>query len=151
MSWSRERAGYLLVGVGTGALVDGFVLHQLLQWHHLWSSRTTDETVAGLQDNTLADGIFHTASLLVLLVGVALLVGRRIESRSLIGLGLAGWGGFHVVDQLVFHLALGAHHIREDVDNPEVYDWTFSAIGIALIALGLAVARQQDGARHASR
>ena len=141
MGWTRERAGYLTVGVGAGALVDGFVLHQLLQWHHLWSSRTSDETVAGLEDNTLLDGVFHMTFLLVLLAGLAMLVGRRIEPRALAGLGLVGWGAFHVVDQLLFHLALGAHHIREGVDNYQLYDWGFFAIGLALAAIGALVLR----------
>jgi uncharacterized membrane protein len=139
----RERAGYVVIGVGAGGLLDGFVLHQLLQWHHLWSRKTNDETVQGLKDNTLADGIFHTATLGVLLVGIALLVGRRVEARPLLGLALVGWGVFNVVDQLVFHLAIGAHHIRMRVDNPEVYDWAFAAMGVVLIAVGWAVARSR--------
>jgi uncharacterized membrane protein len=140
--WTRERVGYLIVGVGVGGLADGFVLHQLLQWHHLWSRRTSDGTVAGLEENTLADGIFHTAMLAVLVGGIALLVDRRVEVRPLVGLALVGWGTFHIIDQLVFHLALGAHHIREHVANPEVYDWTFFAIGLALVAIGAAIARR---------
>ena len=141
MARSRERAGYVVLGVGVGALVDGFVLHQVLQWHHLWSSKTSMATVEGLEDNTRADGVFHLASLGVLLVGLALVVDRRIEARPLVGLGLAGWGAFHLVDQLVFHLALGAHDIREEVENPELYNWSFFGIGLVLIAAGLAVAR----------
>src|SRR3712207_7508863 len=54
------------------------------------------------------------------------------------------WGAFHVVDQLVFHLALGAHHIRMHVDDPAVYDWTFTGIGVVLAALGWAVLRSRD-------
>ena len=142
MSRSRERVGYFVVGFGAGALADGFVLHQLLQWHHLWSARTTDTTVAGLEENTLADGIFHLSSLAVLLVGLTMLVGFRIDARSLVGLGLVGWGAFNVVDQLVFHLALGAHHIREGVGNEEVYDWAFFALGLLLVAVGAVVARR---------
>ena len=141
MTWRREHAGYVVFGVGFGALLDGFVLHQLLQWHHLVSAKTTVGTVPGLEENTLADGIFHTASLAVLVLGVALVVGRRVEPRPLVGLSLAGWGAFNVVDQFVFHLALGAHHIREGVDNYEVYDWGFFALGLVLIAGGLLVSR----------
>ena len=144
MRWSRERVAYGLIGAGAGALLDGFVLHQLLQWHHLWSRKTSDATVAGLEENTLADGIFHTASLAVLLVGIALLFGRRVEARPLVGLALVGWGLFNVVDQLVFHLALGAHHIRMDADNPAVYDWTFAAAGVLLVAGGWALARSDQ-------
>ena len=147
----RARAGYLLVGLGVGALVDGVVLHQLLQWHHLWSRRTSDRTVEGLEENTFADGVFHLAVLGVLVLGLALLVGTRVEARSLVGLGLVGWGAFHVVDQLVFHLALGAHHIRMHVDDPAVYDWTFTGIGLVLAAVGWAVARGRSSvsATHA--
>jgi uncharacterized membrane protein len=141
-SWTRERAGALVFGIGLGALLDGFVLHQLLQWHHLWSSRTTMATVEGLEHNTLADGIFHVAFLLVLVVGVAMLAGRRLRVRETLGLVLVGWGTFHVIDQLVFHLALGAHHIREGVDNYQLYDWGFFAIGLLLIAAGVAVVRR---------
>lgn len=137
----RERVGYLLVGIAVGALLDGFVLHQLLQWHHLWSRRTPDTTLSGLEYNTLADGIFHTAFLVVLLVGVALMIGRRVQPRLLFGLLLVGWGIFHVMDQVVFHLMLRAHHIREGVANPDLYDWGFFAIGLALIALGVATLR----------
>ena len=140
MEWTRERVGYVVVGLGAGALVDGFILHQVLQWHHLWSERTPDTTLSGLETNTLADGIFHVAFLAVLLAGVLMLAGRPLEPRRLVGFGLMGWGLFHVIDQFVFHLALGAHHIRM-VDNYEVYDWTFFAIGLALIAVGFAVAR----------
>jgi uncharacterized membrane protein len=48
---------------------------------------------------------------------------------------LIGWGTFNVVDQFVFHLALGAHHIRM-VDDYQVYDWGFTALGVVLVALG---------------
>jgi uncharacterized membrane protein len=143
MSWTRERWGYLLFGVGTGALADGIVLHQVLQWHHLVSSKTTDATVAGLEDNTLADGIFHIVFLVVLLAGAALIVGRRLERRPFLGLLLVGWGLFHVVDQFLFHLALGAHHIREGVDGYELYDWGFFAIGLVLIAAGALIYRSR--------
>jgi uncharacterized membrane protein len=149
--WTRERVGYIVIGLGLGALVDGFVLHQLLQWHHLWSRKTTDETLVGLEENTLADGIFHMAFLLVLLVGIGLIVGRRLQTRPLIGLALTGWGLFHVIDQFVFHLALGAHHIRMDVDNPEVYDWAFAGIGVVLMLAGWVVARSTPRAPFPSR
>jgi uncharacterized membrane protein len=143
MGWTRERVGYLTFGVGTGALADGIVLHQVLQWHHLISSKTTDSTVAGLEDNTFADGIFHVVFLVVLLIGAALLVGRRLERRPFTGLLLVGWGLFHVVDQLLFHLALGAHHIREGVENEGLYDWGFFAIGLVLVAIGALIYRSR--------
>ncbi len=147
-SWTRERTGALVFGIGLGALLDGFVLHQLLQWHHLWSSRTTMTTVEGLEHNTLADGIFHFSFLLVLVAGVVLLAGRRLHVRETVGCVLVGFGSFHLVDQLVFHLALGAHHIREGVDNYQLYDWGFFAVGLVLIAAGATVIRSALRARR---
>ncbi len=144
MDWTRERSGYLVTGLGVGALVDGFILHQVLQWHHLWSAKTPDTTVVGLEENTLADGIFHVAFLVVLVVGLLLLVGERTELRPLIGYGLIGWGVFNVIDQIVFHLLLEAHHIRM-VENYEVYDWAFFALGLVLIAAGLLIVRGASG------
>ncbi|MDQ3778434.1 MAG: DUF2243 domain-containing protein [Actinomycetota bacterium] len=146
MTWARDRLGYVVIGIAVGALADGVVLHQVLQWHHLWSAKTPDTTVDGLEENVLADGIFHLAFLVVLLVGVLTLVRRRVELRPLVGLGLTGWGVFHVIDQFVFHLALEAHHIRM-VDNYQVYDWTFFALGLALIAVGLVVAGSPNRTR----
>jgi len=138
---ARAEGGYAVLGFGFGGLVDGFVLHQLLQWHHFWSSKTRATTVEGLEVNTLADGIFHVACLTVVAVGVAMLVGETIERGLLVGFGLIGWGAFHVVDQIVFHLILDAHHIREGVPNYATYDWAFFAIGLVLIAIGSVVLR----------
>jgi uncharacterized membrane protein len=56
----------LLLGVGLGAFVDGIVLHQLLRWHHLLSSRPH----VSLSANLIADGVFHAGAWLAVLVGV---------------------------------------------------------------------------------
>src|SRR3712207_6337761 len=128
--------------MGVGGLVDGLVLHQLLQWQHLWPARTPDTTVSGLEENTLADGIFHVTSLGLLLVGLLLLVGRRIELPPLVGYGLIGWGCFNVLDQVVFHVLLESHHIRM-VENYQVYGWSFFAFGVALAAVGFLVVRRR--------
>jgi hypothetical protein len=52
------------MGLGLGGFLDGIVLHQILQWHHMLTD-TGDHpmtTVAGLEANTLADGFFHAAT-----------------------------------------------------------------------------------------
>ena len=82
------------------------------------------------------------AFLFVLLVGLGLLIGQRLEARPFAGLLLVGWGVFQVLDQIVFHLILKAHHIREDASNPEVYDWGFFAIGLILIVIGASILRR---------
>ena len=72
----------LLLGVGLGGFVDGIVLHQILQWHHMLTSTDTDNlglrdypatTVEGLEVNTLWDGLFHASTWMFVAVGLALL------------------------------------------------------------------------------
>ena len=50
------KAPALLLGLGLGGFVDGIVLHQVLQWHHMLTGEHGGEsmkTVAGLEANTL--------------------------------------------------------------------------------------------------
>ena len=138
--------GFVL-GLGLGGVIDGIVLHQILQWHHLISSTATGETttVAGLEANTLADGLFHAATWLLTVAGVWLLwrtvSERRTGSgRELVGWLLVGWGVFNITDEAVNHALLDVHHIREG-DNELAYDMAFLALGIAQAALGALLAR----------
>ena len=66
------KAASLLYGIGLGGFIDGIVLHQILQWHHMLTSEGSHPatTVAGLEANTLADGLFHAAAWLAVLGGV---------------------------------------------------------------------------------
>src|SRR6478735_12330455 len=59
-----SAAASLMYGVGLGGFLDGIVLHQILQWHHMVSATAEHPmtTVAGLEVNTLADGFFHLFS-----------------------------------------------------------------------------------------
>ena len=136
----------VLFGVGLGGLVDGIVLHQILQWHHLVSAETPADDLEGLEHNTLADGLFHAATLVVLVAGVVLLWRAALRpaagwGREAIGGALVGWGAFNLVDEVLFHLVLELHHIRM-VDDYLVYDLGFTLLGAALIAVGLAVRRR---------
>jgi uncharacterized membrane protein len=132
-------------GFGLGAFLDGIVLHQVLQWHHLVSGYRDAGDLAGLERNTLWDGLFHLFSWVVVLVGVLGLLRRRGERGSLSvrhcgGLLLAGWDAFNLVDEVLFHLLLGAHHIRM-VEDYLVYDLAFTALGVALVATGVLLVR----------
>lgn len=136
----------LVLGVGLGGFLDGIVLHQLLQWHHLLSEPVPPDTVADLRLNTLADGAFHAATWVVTLVGVWLLLRSNGErhrpgaGRTLVGGLLAGWGGFNVVEGLVDHYVLRIHHVRPGPDEA-LYDAAFLAGGAALVVLGWWLAR----------
>ena len=145
----------LLTGFGLGAFLDGIVLHQVLQWHHLVSDFRAPDDLAGLQANTFWDGIFHFASWLIVLGGLLWLVRsradlRRLSLRRVVGLLLIGWGAFNLTDQVVFHMLLGAHHIRM-VDNYQVYDWGYTAIGVVLILVGRVLAEERAQTSSPSR
>lgn len=145
------RLPALLLGIGLGGFVDGIVLHQVLQWHHLLSATGSDniglreypvDTVAGLRMNTLWDGLFHVVTWVSVLAGLALLSARVTRSRSrlwrsraLWGWALVGWGSFNLVEGIVDHHLLGIHHVRQDAYQLW-WDLGFLALGVALIAGG---------------
>ena len=143
------RAG-LLLGAGLGAFADGIVMHQILQWHHLVSAQVTAATRSGLEDNTLADGIFHAVAWFVTLAGslAALRSWRRGESappwRVHAGALLAGWGVFNLLDSLN-HLVLGLHHVRDDLGGPAGWDVGFLALALAQLAAATALVRGRPG------
>ena len=132
-----------ILGFGLGGFADGIVLHQLLQWHHLVSDERSTTTVEGLEANTLADGLFHSAAWVLVLAGVSLLVrawqrGELAPSwRVHLGLMLAGWGVFNVVEGVVDHLVLGIHHVRDDLGGPIGWDIGFVAFGVAQVVAGV--------------
>ena len=134
----------LLYGLGLGGFVDGIVLHQILQWHHMVSDvhDYPPTTLAGLEVNTLADGFFHLATWLLVLGGSVTTIvqwrkGRLAPSWSFhFGLVLAGWGIFNVVEGLIDHQLLGVHHVRDDLGAPLSWDLGFLAFGVLLVVGG---------------
>jgi uncharacterized membrane protein len=149
----------VMIGVGLGGLFDGIVLHQLLGWHHLLSSR------AGLsmRANEVADGAFHALAWLVVLIGVLWLFARlrltlvppawpRIAQeprawRVLLGPMLVGWGLFNVVEGLVDHQILGLHHVRPGLGQLG-WDLGFLVVGVLLAGVGFVLARPRREAIH---
>jgi uncharacterized membrane protein len=138
----------ILLGIGLGGFVDGIVLHQILQWHHMLTAEgcCSATSVAGLEDNTLADGIFHTATWVAVLAGSTLAVRawQRGEFappwRSHFGAALLGWGLFNVLEGLIDHQILGIHHVRDDLGAPIGWDIGFLVFGALQCAVGLAMA-----------
>ncbi len=138
-----------LAGVGLGGFLDGIVMHQILQWHHILSDTGEHPmtTVRGLEDNTLADGLFHMTTWLVVAAALALTfrAWRRGELappwRAHLGLALAGWGAFNLVEGLVDHQLLGIHHVRDDLGGPIGWDLAFLAFGALLVAAGWTLTR----------
>lgn len=133
-----------LFGMGLGGFVDGIVLHQLLQWHHMLSHTASGntKTVAGLELNTVADGLFHAVMWVLVLAAGILTVRARQQGRLSprwsfhAGLVLSGWGVFNVIEGLVNHQLLGIHHVRDDLGGPLIWDLGFLGFSLVLVAGG---------------
>ena len=138
-----SKVSGLLFGLGFGGFLDGIVLHQILQWHHMVShvEGYPTSTVAGLEVNTFADGLFHLTTWFFVLGGsitaiIAWRQGRLAPNWSFhFGLVLAGWGVFNLVEGVIDHHVLGVHHVRDDLGAPLSWDIAFLVLG-ALLAIG---------------
>ena len=146
----RIWASGILLGVGLGGFADGIVLHQILQWHHMLSStdRYPASTVAGLEANTLWDGLFHAATWVAVVAGVWLLWRRTGDwswarsGRELVGWMLVGWGVFNLIEGLVNHHLIGVHHVRES-GSQTAWDLAFLAFGALLVSGGWLLTRTE--------
>jgi uncharacterized membrane protein len=136
-------ASGILLGLGLGGFFDGIVLHQILQWHHMVShvDDYPTTTVAGLEANTLGDGLFHAATWVFTVGGLFLLWSAlrwpngAWSTKAFVGLLLMGWGIFNVVEGVVDHHLLGLHHVRENTDHRLAWDLAFLVWG-ATMAIG---------------
>jgi uncharacterized membrane protein len=147
---SAPRTPSFVLGLGLGGFIDGIVLHQILQWHHMLTGDNGGEamdTVAGLETNTLVDGFFHMGTWVLVLAATSLLVAawQRGELappwRAHLGLLLGGWGVFNLVEGLIDHQLLGIHHVRDDLGAPLGWDLGFLAFGALLVVVGAVLAR----------
>lgn len=148
---ASNRGGPLLtagvvLGVGLGGFVDGIVLHQILQWHHMVSEPFPPDSVQNLRLNTLGDGLFHAFTWLMTAVGLALLwqtsrrPGVSWSTGAFVGSLAIGWGLFNLVEGIVDHHLLGIHHVRSGPDQL-AWDLGFLAFGAILVAVGWLFAR----------
>jgi uncharacterized membrane protein len=144
-----------LLGLGLGGFVDGIVLHQILQWHHMVSDTPANPptTVAGLEANTLADGLFHAVTWVLVALAVVGFV-RLWRSGAaapawpvVLGSVLAGCGVFNLVEGLIDHIVLGVHHVRDDLGGPLAWDLAFLALGLAQVAGGALLVRSRQARR----
>jgi uncharacterized membrane protein len=140
----RPIAATVLLGLGLGGFVDGILLHQVLQWHHMLSSAVPPASLEDLRLNTMADGLFHAATWVFTVAGLLLLweAARRPHPRwpaTLLGGGLlAGWGAFNLVEGLIDHHLLGIHHVNETVPPEQwiLWDAGFLLWGAVMLGAG---------------
>lgn len=132
----RAVASGLLFGAGVAAsLVDLFVFHLLLQWHHFYDLSTTAVALA-------ADGVFHAVAWGMTVAGLFLLADARrrgaVHWGRWTGAVLAGLGGFQLLDAVVNHKLLGIHQVRYEVDLLP-YDLAWIGSAVVVLAAGLVI------------
>jgi len=139
----------IVLGVGLSGFFDGILLHQILQWHHMFSSIRPPTTVSNLDWNTVGDGLFHAADWLLTVLGIALLwrAGGRLDvpwsSTTFVGSLLIGAGSFNVVEGLIDHQILGIHHVKPG-PNQLAWDLGFLAFGATLAAIGWILVQREN-------
>jgi uncharacterized membrane protein len=145
-----KRAG-ITIGIGMGGFVDGILLHQILEWHHMGSSVLPPTTMDAMRQNMIWDGAFHAAVWVITLVGIYLLLadarrGAALPSaRTFTGQLLLGWGMFNVVEGIIDHQLLGIHHVRDLPVRIPIYDWLFLAVGgVGFLLLGWVMTRERQ-------
>jgi uncharacterized membrane protein len=155
----------ILLGVGLGGFLDGILLHQLLQWHHMLTSTGVGDnlglpafpadTVPGLKMNTLWDGLFHTFTWLSVLTGLGILYARVVHargrvwgSRVLWGWILFGWGLFNLVEGIIDHHVLGIHHVR---GGPNQLWWDLGFLVLGMLLMGIGWLLQRSGRKRLLR
>jgi uncharacterized membrane protein len=135
------RAGVLL-GIGLGGFLDGIIFHQILQTHSMLSGKLGLDDLTAVKTSMFWDGIFHAFTWLTTVAGLALLwrAGMRRDvpwaGKTLIYAQLLGWGGFNIVEGVLDHHVLHAHHVVERL-GVSMYDYAFLAASIVLVVIGL--------------
>ena len=134
----------MFLGGGLGGFVDGFVLHQILQWHEMISSVLPPVTVVAMKVNMLWDGVFHAFAWTMTLIGVLFLASaanapREVPvMRPLLSSMLIGWGMFNVIEGLIDHQILGLHHVHPG-SAQLAWDAAFLAVSMLLVVLGTSI------------
>ena len=136
-----------VLGFALGGFFDGILLHQVLQWHHLFSL-VPGERWRDIRMQILMDGWFHVLHYVVALAGLWLLWRARggladpAASRRLLAAVLLGFAMWQAVDTVVFHWVLAIHRVRVDRPNPLFWDlaW-FIVVGGVPLAAGLWLSR----------
>jgi uncharacterized membrane protein len=143
----------VVLGKGLGGFVDGIVLHQLLQLHHMLSARRPPTDVVNMQVNMVWDGLFHSLTWAATAIGIYLLfrAGKHPDvvwsGRTLFGSMLVGWGLFNLIEGLIDHHILHVHHVVERL-GVSAWDYAFLASGVLFITAGWLIVRS-DRSNHA--
>lgn len=140
-------AAGILIGAGLLAgFVDGILLHEILQWHHMFTSIRPATNLSNLEANTLGDGLFHLGTWTLSVIGLLLLwrAGGRSDiawsSKIFGGSLLLGAGLFDFIEGLIDHQILGIHHVKPGL-NQLAWDIGFLTLGAILALVGWVILR----------
>lgn len=135
-AWRPSVLSAVLIGVGLMAAVDEVIFHQILAWHHFYDRATPRVAL-------LSDGLLHAAELVAIVGGFFWLADLRRRAALL---PMAAWGGllagagaFQLFDGVVDHKVLRVHQVRYGW-TCRFYDIAWNAVGVVLLAVGVAVA-----------
>ncbi|MHA7140500.1 DUF2243 domain-containing protein [Arthrobacter sp. Sr33] len=123
-----------LFGCGVAAsIIDLFIFHLGLQWHHFYDLSTTEVALT-------ADGFFHAFGWFITICGLFVLadIRRRAEVnwKRWTGALITGVGSFQLFDGVIDHKVLRIHQIRYDVDLlPYDVIWIGSAVVLLLVGV----------------
>lgn len=134
-----------LFGCGIAAsIIDLFIFHLGLQWHHFYDLSTHEVAL-------LADGIFHAFGWFITVWGLFLLADIRrragVNWKRWTGAVVLGVGSFQLLDGVLNHKILGVHQIRYGVDLLW-YDTVWIGSAILFMVIGLVVLRMTRGSRR---
>ncbi|MFC3885404.1 DUF2243 domain-containing protein [Bacillus songklensis] len=143
MKHHRTFWGAFLFGVGIIGMLDGIILHQILQWHSVYMP--TDR-----HNQIVSDGLFHLFVTVVIFISGILLwrndpAEKMHQPGKFWGAFLLGAGSFNFLEGIIDHHLLRIHHVRPGPDQL-LYDLLFDASGLLLIVVGwLLYRRKNDG------
>jgi uncharacterized membrane protein len=140
-------AAGILIGAGLLAgFVDGILLHEILQWHHMVTTVRPATNLSNLEVNTLGDGLFHVGTWILSVIGIALLwragaSGNVSWSPKIFGGSLLlGAGLFDLIEGLIDHHILQIHHVKSG-PNQLAWDIGFLVFGAILAIVGWIILR----------
>ncbi len=131
----------IILGLGLSGFIDGILLHQILQWHHMLSSVKPLNNNSNIDLNMVWDGLFHALDFILTVTGIILLwrAGDRDNvdwsGETFFGSILIGAGLFDVVEGIIDHQILGIHHVKPGT-NQLAWDLGFLVFGALLVLVG---------------
>lgn len=142
-------AAAMVIGAGVGGFIDGILLHQILQWHEMLTNILPGDSLEAKSVNMFWDGIFHAFMLFVTFAGIVMLwklIGKPTidySARILFGNMLKGWAVFNIVEGLINHHILKLHNVRENVADPDIWNYGFLAASAVLWIVGSYISKKK--------